>query len=1073
MKITQWRIDHPANTGRDALPAAQNAEINPQLNVFFGPTSFGKSTAAGLLAHLLYGKSDRTNEAGKLVEGSVNVHSSAGDFCLRRQRDGVDRSKLTIAADAGNAVDGRTLANMLGGMNPTALSELYAIDFREPPRLESLLRGKLVDELIDGQRGPAVLDGTDPFACLRHSSGLDASAVDRRTIDELVRRRDKVAAEIESQFADRRTDSARLEGELHELDQALATRRRRVEHLETDLAKVAAQLAATESRLRYFTLESTARRPGANRSTADGGALEALDAEIDRCRRMLADQQARESQVRRELATLHPDGAGDGLASLADQRATLTVFERLLDDLDAEVALLARSHEPARCIGPEAHGRIHPVVEMLRQQLYTMCGQLTEQQRTVSRQRLEVEARHLQRSQNDLSEQLEHLLARRQEAVHEAQLASQPVVLLPQPPIDSYCQCAKHRDFVQHSEAMLLSQAERVDVQSDTQQIRADLERQRCDLAEQLADVQQEIAARQRRWDDLQRQRGRLVGKAPVDRLREELARLERQIGQALQQPGRSPAASDWRRDGWRASDVLAQLTDGQLTQIRLSRHSQAATIIDRTGGAQAIDQLSPGRRDQVFLAVALSLIAAHAERGIHLPLILDEPFVRQDAAGAAAMAGVLHEFATHGRRQAIVFTENHAALQRFEALGVELQAMRADRQADGAARLEQTQPPSTQTSTHVRVVRETAESAGPRLHVAEQRTRGNDDHEVYYLTTSSLLENFPVLGSDTMSLFAPLNIMTVDDLLGADPHTVAEGLDRPEISVDTVVLWQRHMSLMCFIADVSLDDAQVLTAADILSPDDLSQTETDVLVERIEQFLASDRGRRFATNRSRFSRQQLADWQRSSRRQRDRWRRASQGWGRSRRSSRRASMGRQETPTRRERQRSTGRRNRQRSGRSSSQSTVRPAAELRFFLSRSSEVADAPSIGPKTAERLAAVGIRTVADLLNADAESTAAELDVSHINAAKLAAWQHQARLVCCIPELRGYGAQLLVGCGFTEAEQIANTDLDEMIDVVEAFARSKEGQRILRDGDPPGADKITEWVDYAAQMRPLEAA
>ena len=63
----------------------------------------------------------------------------------------------------------------------------------------------------------------------------------------------------------------------------------------------------------------------------------------------------------------------------------------------------------------------------------------------------------------------------------------------------------------------------------------------------------------------------------------------------------------------------------------------------------------------------------------------------------------------------------------------------------------------------------------------------------------------------------------------------------------------------------------------------------------------------------------------------------------------------------------------------------------MKFYLSRSEDVEAAPSIGPKTAIRLAKVGIRTVDDLLNADAETAAAELDVSHINAETLADWQH----------------------------------------------------------------------------------
>jgi hypothetical protein len=118
-------------------------------------------------------------------------------------------------------------------------------------------------------------------------------------------------------------------------------------------------------------------------------------------------------------------------------------------------------------------------------------------------------------------------------------------------------------------------------------------------------------------------------------------------------------------------------------------------------------------------------------------------------------------------------------------------------------------------------------------------------------------------------------------------------------------------------------------------------------------------------------------------------------------------------------------------------------------------------------------VGIRTVADLLQANPESTASELDVSHISADTLANWQHQARLVCQIPELRGYGAQLLVACGLTQPDQIAGTSANDLIAQILSYCETKEGQRILRSGDPPKSEKIAEWVELAQQSRPLEAA
>jgi hypothetical protein len=118
-------------------------------------------------------------------------------------------------------------------------------------------------------------------------------------------------------------------------------------------------------------------------------------------------------------------------------------------------------------------------------------------------------------------------------------------------------------------------------------------------------------------------------------------------------------------------------------------------------------------------------------------------------------------------------------------------------------------------------------------------------------------------------------------------------------------------------------------------------------------------------------------------------------------------------------------------------------------------------------------VGIRTVADLLNANPASVAAELGLHHVSAHTIADWQMQARLVCQIPELRGYGAQLLVACGFTSPEQIAGTRVADLIRKIQAFCQSKQGQRILRNSEVPSPAKIKRWIQNAAQRRPLEAA
>jgi predicted flap endonuclease-1-like 5' DNA nuclease len=143
-------------------------------------------------------------------------------------------------------------------------------------------------------------------------------------------------------------------------------------------------------------------------------------------------------------------------------------------------------------------------------------------------------------------------------------------------------------------------------------------------------------------------------------------------------------------------------------------------------------------------------------------------------------------------------------------------------------------------------------------------------------------------------------------------------------------------------------------------------------------------------------------------------------------------------------------------------------ATDPRFHLSLEQDVVHAPSIGPKTAERLTPHGIRTVRDLLKADPAALAVLADTRHITAEALADWQDQARLVCTVPGLRGTHAQLLVGAGYRTAERIASADADKLCADVLAFAASAPGQRTLRNGDPPDVEKIKGWLEAAKSAK-----
>jgi predicted flap endonuclease-1-like 5' DNA nuclease len=134
--------------------------------------------------------------------------------------------------------------------------------------------------------------------------------------------------------------------------------------------------------------------------------------------------------------------------------------------------------------------------------------------------------------------------------------------------------------------------------------------------------------------------------------------------------------------------------------------------------------------------------------------------------------------------------------------------------------------------------------------------------------------------------------------------------------------------------------------------------------------------------------------------------------------------------------------------------------------LKPADNVVDAPSIGPRMADRLHARGIDTVADLLAGDAASLAAELGLSHVKKKDVADWQAQARLASTIPGLTGTGAQLIVGAGYRDLAAIVAVPPAKLAADVLAYAASASGKRILRDGTPPDTERIETWAANTRQ-------
>lgn len=123
------------------------------------------------------------------------------------------------------------------------------------------------------------------------------------------------------------------------------------------------------------------------------------------------------------------------------------------------------------------------------------------------------------------------------------------------------------------------------------------------------------------------------------------------------------------------ASKYLRRLTGGRYVRVWTPLGEDVLRVDDSRGNVLAVEVLSQGAREQLFLALRLALVACYARRGVHLPLILDDVLVNFDTPRAKAAAALLRDFAAGGH-QLLVFTCHDHILSLFKSLDVDVRRL-------------------------------------------------------------------------------------------------------------------------------------------------------------------------------------------------------------------------------------------------------------------------------------------------------------------------------------------------------------------------------------------------------------
>lgn len=144
-----------------------------------------------------------------------------------------------------------------------------------------------------------------------------------------------------------------------------------------------------------------------------------------------------------------------------------------------------------------------------------------------------------------------------------------------------------------------------------------------------------------------------------------------------------------------------------------------------------------------------------------------------------------------------------------------------------------------------------------------------------------------------------------------------------------------------------------------------------------------------------------------------------------------------------------------------------------RFGLEPDDPIADAPSIGVKTAKRLQQVGISCVELFLEHTPADIVSLVEVTTISLEEVRTWQQQARLMCQVPGLQTADVQMLIACGVTDPDLLAEADASRLHQQLARFVTSPTAKRLMKNPQAPDKSTVQNWIAWAAYARPLRAA
>ncbi len=1073
-----------------ARSQVQLEELSQQLNVVYGPNGSGKTTIIDFIRWVLYGREDTVSRrylasATESAGGSLKIVD--GDHQTRlvtRRDDGTPGGRVTVSrASSDEIVDYDQLR--LTGVDLEEYQHIFSFGFDQPPAINQMVRiasARGFELTYDERQLRRVQELSDRLAELQRSYHALPESEDR--LPTFYERRSQLQAEIEAIQHRHRVRLTEIDCEANELRATVAAGNARLDEMQANLQRVEDRIQMRRSQMEDVARQASQVREQLRESKHEQ--VEEIDQQIQQWHDVLHTVRDRLHQLQQRMSEWEPSASTLRESEESSLRLFLRTLGCHIEDIEEDLRDFSRAEDvdDLRADSEYLRSALATAIKSMRNELHLLHNEIQRHRASAAYHDHARELQRLRSCETELTELISELGTRRDGLTRSEQVIEEDYrrwyvdrsgvesaydgssVVRPWYVSSSHTNGSHISDHDPIAEAHLQHLTRRLD-----------------HLNLRVGQLQNEVSGAEHRLDALQASRDQLDEERQLQAVRRDLTSLEQRIQQAEQrQRCREQIDAQQREiDQLRASlgpseiiqeasSMLHLMTEGAYGRLRITE-SADIWVDDADARSIAFGELSRGTRDQVYLSLGLALVAAYYRRGVELPLILNDVFVNIDSGRAQATAMLLEEFSSRGH-QVILFTRHEHVLQLFpNSRGRRFKLQQRGRTVETPRvpkpHLDRVPHPDARratTSSFSRPAERTYDWVAHWESIARGRTERDDSDEVttptprQTLSEDTTLSQIDSFDPELAARLKEINVHTVRMLLNLDPEDGEERLRQFGISAATIHRCQSELTLQYYVG-LTASDASLLVACGIDDPQELAYIDVSELHRRIEQYLAREEhlGRFGAITR--YERSRLSRWIQSARQ--SRFRRGQQSrrpvghW----RSAITPLTQRTEVPT-------TSTANR-RAEEEDEESTTEPR---RFFLELSDPIVDAPSIGPKTAERFHAIGANTVVDLLDLDPDEAAEKINYRRISSELIQQWQLQTQLVCRVPNLRGHDAQILVACGFIDPAQVAEAEPRQLHDKVKRFVRTGEGKRILRNGKKPDLAEVTAWIRWSENRRRL---